>query len=64
MDILISRHECFKGMEYTEREGDGMVEEETDRQRQNYRLFYFIVVFRSFLSESRLTLQLSNLHWP
>lgn len=32
MDILISRHECFKGMGDTEGEGDGMVEEETDRQ--------------------------------
>lgn len=55
MDILISRHECFKGMGDTEGEGDGgdrMVEEETDRQRQNHRLFFFIVAFKYAFSLS------------
>lgn len=52
MDILISQHECFKGMGDTEGEGDWMVGEETDRQRQNYRLFFFIVAFRYAFSLS------------
>lgn len=65
MEILISRHECFKGMGDTEGEGEGMVEEERDIQaktelQNSFTLLYAFTVNPGWPAANQLTLALNG----